>query len=791
MLVYPKDIEKKLEIEELRKGIAKHCATDASLKILESARPFRKFEVLEKHLLQTREMMGVLDHDQKPALNGIIDLLPFLNKIKTNGTFLTADHLALLKSGLEKLYSWSQFLKKRTSDFPNLSRMAVGFISDKELIDEIESKVDDKGEVRENATPELAALRKKRFAAESKVRKTIHSLLEKSKKDEFTDEDGAVTIRGGRLVIPVRAEYKRKLPGFVHDESATGQTVFMEPTAVLDLNNEVRELGYEERREEMRILTRLADEVRSRLTDLEKGGDFILKIDFIKSKALYAREIEAIIPNYTAAPKLTISSGKHPILWKKNQELGKPTIPLTIQIDGEQRLVVISGPNAGGKSVALKTVGLLQYAFQCGFPVPVDESSEFGFFRNFFVDIGDSQSLENDLSTYSSHLQAMKYFCEFADKSTLVLIDEFGTGTEPQFGGPIAQAILDKINATKCRGVVTTHYGNLKEFADKTQGLVNAAMRYDVNRLEPLFQLEVGKPGSSFALEIAQKIGIQKDVLEKAKSLVGFDQVDYNRLLAELDNKRNELEANNSKVTKERGELATLRNDYEGLKKLLDRERKKVLNQARQEASQILSDANKQVENTIREIKEAQADKDKTKDIRKKLEKYGDKVAREKTREKTQLKVEEVLTKGDKVLLDEDNTVGEVISLKGKQAEVLFGGLKSFVKLERLTKVSNRQAKKKASTYKGGIDLSQRKMSFKSEVDIRGKRAEEVLPLLDKVLDDALLLGIDRLRILHGKGHGVLKELVRSRLKEDANVSSFEDEHADQGGSGVTLVSLR
>ena len=380
MLVYPKDIERKLEVEELRDIIAKHCATDASIKIIRAAKPFRKFEVLQKHLSQTKEMISVLHHDQKPSINGIVDLLPLLNKIRTNGTFLTAENLAVLKSGLERLYSWSQFLKKRTNDFPHLSKLAIGFISDNELINEIDSKIDEKGEVRENATPELAALRKRRYAAESKVRKTIHSLLERSKKDEFTDEDGTVTIRGGRLVIPVRAEYKRKVAGFVHDESATGQTVFMEPTAVLDLNNEVRELEYEERREEIRILTHIGDEIRDRIGDLEKGGDFILKIDFLKAKALFAQEFEAIVPKHQGAPKLKIVEGRHPLLWKKNTDVGKETVPLSIEIDGDNRIVVISGPNAGGKSVALKTTGLLQYLFQCGFPVPVDESSEFGFF---------------------------------------------------------------------------------------------------------------------------------------------------------------------------------------------------------------------------------------------------------------------------------------------------------------------------------------------------------------------------------------------------------------------------
>ncbi len=798
MLLYPKEIEQRLEVDAIREAISKFCSTEHAAQRIRQLQPLDNYDQLSKYLVQTREMIRVISSDDKPAVNTLHDLSSFNKKVRTKGAFLGPEDLSLLKSGLVVLYEWSQFLKKRAKEYPQLSRLALGFVADKELVEEIDSKIDEKGEVRDNATPELSAVRKKLFAAERQVRKVMQSVLDRSKKDEFTEEDGAVTIRGGRLVIPVKAEFKRKLPGFVHDESSTGQTVFMEPTEVLDLNNQVREFQYEERREIIRILTVIADRIRERLDDLVKGNEFLLRLDVVLAKALYAKAYEAVVPQLTKKPQMNIVAGRHPILWRKNTDQGKSVVPLDITLGSDQRILVISGPNAGGKSVALKTVGILQYALQCGFPIPVDEASEFGIFRNLFVDIGDSQSLENDLSTYSSHLKAMKYFSEFADKWSLVLIDEFGTGTEPQFGGSIAQAILGRLNHSKCKGVVTTHYSNLKEFAEKADGLTNAAMRYDVERLEPLFQLEIGKPGSSFAMEIAEKIGLAKSVLKEAKSLVGYDQVNYNKLLGRLDAERNKLDKNNRQVVSERQELAGLRADYESLRKMVEAEKKKILKEAKQEALGIIEGANKQVERTIREIKEKSARKEETRKARQNLADSGRALEKDLKSLKKPVSKQDVsemdnskIKVGDKVRLDQEGAIGEVLAVKGRQAEVLFGALKSWVKLDRLVPVSNRQARKEVRSAVKGLDLNERRTGFSHELDVRGKRGEEVLPLLEKMLDDALILGTSELRILHGKGHGILKELIRNHLKDDPNVLSLQDEHADRGGSGITIVNLK
>ena len=455
MLFYPENVEERLEIDQVRTILKRYCKSQLAAERVDKARPVVKYNQLQIYLDQTREMYHVLTSGASLPGGQFEDIFPLLKRVKTGGTYLDGTDFSVLKQALNILYEWSQFLKKRPEDYPALSRLTHGFIADLELVKEIDACIDERGEVRDNASPELMEIRSRIGKAERSVRKTIQRILEKSKRDELTDDDGTVTVRSGRLVIPVKAEFKRKLPGFVHDESSTGQTVFMEPTEVLDLNNEVKELQYRERREIIRILTQLADQIRAVLPDLQKGAEFLIKMDFVHAKTRFALDYEAIVPEVNDLAEIRIQQGRHPLLWKKHREQGKAVVPLDVEFRREERLLVISGPNAGGKSVALKTVGMLQYMAQCGFPIPVHEESKMGFFRNYFVDIGDSQSLENDLSTYSSHLAAMKYFTEFADKRTLILIDEFGTGTEPQFGAAIAESILQSLAKTGSVVVIT------------------------------------------------------------------------------------------------------------------------------------------------------------------------------------------------------------------------------------------------------------------------------------------------------------------------------------------------
>ena len=794
MKVYPTEIEQKLEVDQIRDLIKGECQTEAATGYVDRAIPQIRFEKLSVILAQTAECIRIFSNPETKPSHQFEDIVPMLSHISSYGSYLSGEDFLILKTGLTTLNSWLLFLKKNKEVYSNLFQLTLGYSIDSELIKQIDYTIDEKGEVRSTASSELIHIRSSLVKAEQKVRKSIRSILEKSKKDKYSEEDGEVTIREGRLVIPVKAEYKRQIAGFVHDESSTGQTVFMEPSEVLSLNNEVRELYYQERREIQRILTQLSDSVRNQLDDLKNGAKFMVLLDFITAKAKFALKYHCVIPSLTKTPGIKLEQAYHPLLKKVNDEHRKLTVPLSIQLDHQhQRLIVISGPNAGGKSVAMKTIGILQYMVQCGFPVSVDESSEFGVFNQIFIDIGDAQSLENDLSTYSSRLKGMKFFAEMADKRTLVLMDEFGSGTEPQFGGALAEAILNRLATLKCYGVVTTHYANIKKFAEHTPGMVNAAMRYDTDQLEPLFQLDVGRPGSSFALEIAKKTGIQADLLDYAKKHIGSSHVDFEKLLTQVENDKVKIQHQLKKIDKEEAELKKLRADYESLKVMLESERKAMLRQAKDEAKRILAEANKTVEKTIREIKESQANKEKTKQAREVMDSLKSKLELEQhqvVHEKKSLPSHQ-LKEGDWVRLDGQEGLGQITHIQRKQAQVSFGSLKSFVSLSRLEKVSNSVARKEIRKKVSGININEKMSHFSHELDVRGKRAEETLPLVDEWIDQAVLLGVNELRIVHGKGHGVLRNLIRNEFKHHPNIKGFTDEHEDRGGAGITIVSLK
>lgn len=792
MLIYPKDIQEKLGIDQLMELIRQRCKSDFAVEFLEKARPSSRIEEITKWLDQTDEMLRVISSGDNLPSRDFQDLRVFLKKIKVKGTFLQAEDFAQLKSLLALLYDWTQYLKKHQEVYPELCSLTYGFIADQNLIKAIELIVDEKGVVRDNASPELASIRALLIQKERAVRTAINKVLRKAIQDKLTDEDSSVTIREGRLVIPVKAEHKRRIQGFIHDESATGQTVYMEPTEALQLNNEVRELQYQEKREIARILTRLTDLVRESVEDLDKGAFFIGLLDFIHAKAVFSKTIDAVKPGVTKNPMVKWYGARHPLLWLSHTASGKPTIPLSLELSRqENRILVISGPNAGGKSVALKTVGLLQYMFQCGFLVPASEASTFGVFRSIFLDIGDTQSLENDLSTYSSHLTAMRYFDEMADRNSLFLIDEFGTGTEPQFGGAIAESILGQLNARKAFGVVTTHYQNLKKFAENHPGVVNGAMKYDVGALEPLFELEVGKPGSSFAFEIAKKIGLPTQIIENAKGFVGTSQVDYELLLNSLESERNKFQKLTKKLEKEEKEVISIKTDYEALKEMLQDEQKRLIKEAKARAKQIVEEANQRIENTIRGIRESSADKEKTRRLRSDLEHYK-KTQEESIKKEEKRKKAEEIKVGQHVTIEGQDTSGEVMNVKGKQAQVRFGNIISFIELSRLRKASAQAARQESRARKiGGINMIEKMSQFNGEIDVRGVRADEALQKVDEYIDQALLLGTDQVRIIHGKGHGILRDVIRNYLKSHQSIEKAVDEHIEFGGSGITLVTFR
>ncbi|MBC8110107.1 MAG: Smr/MutS family protein, partial [Verrucomicrobia bacterium] len=675
-----------------------------------------------------------------------------------------------------------------------------GIDFEKNLLDQINRIIDERGKLRDNASSELQQIRKQLNTEQNNLRKKLDSILKAAKSQGLIADDASPTIRNGRMVIPVPSENKRKLKGFVQDESATGQTLFIEPVEVLESNNEIRELEYAERREIIRILTELTNQVRPLVPSLKRSYNFLGIIDFIRAKAKLAVSLNAINPAFVNQTIINWEGAFHPLLYLSHRQQQKSIVPLYIKLEPKHQILLISGPNAGGKSVTLKTVGLLQYMYQSGLLIPVAEGSQVGLFKNIFIDIGDEQSLENDLSTYSSHLTNMKFFLKFANKNTLFLIDEFGTGTEPSMGGAIAESILEKLNQAQALGVINTHYTNLKLFAEHTEGIENGAMRFDTANLEPLYQLEIGKPGSSFAFEIAHKIGLPEEVIAVSKQKLGTKQVDFDDLLRDLEVEKRNLSLKTQELKIREKDLQKVQADYQTLKTDLETNKKLLLNQAKQEAKTLLAEANRKIENTIREIKENQADKTLTKKLRQELEKFEfdntpevieNEVVVEKD-EEIEIIAGEIIV-GSLVRIKGQSALGEVLSLRGKDAEIAIGQLKTIIKINRLERISRKEFKKTERNIVSvkGIDLNEKMMNFKYELDLRGKRGEEALTFVDDMLDDALMLNQSEIRILHGKGDGILRNLVRNHLRKFKQVASVADEHADRGGDGITIVKLK
>ncbi|QRR01713.1 endonuclease MutS2 [Dyadobacter sandarakinus] len=802
-MLYPNTIEQKLGFDKLRDWLRGACISPLGQYYVEKIRFSDNFGMVEKLVSQTAEMQKILSTGENFPSQNYIDATPYLKRAQIEGMLLTQTEFFDLKVSLLTIRMCLRFFESQEPEaFPLLGEYAKTIRVEKAVTDSIDRMIDERGQIRDSASPELSRIRKKLISEQAGIRKKLDTILRSAKSSGWVGDDVSLTVRNGRMVIPVAAEHKRKLRGFIHDESATGQTVFIEPTDVFESNNEIRELEYEERREINRILMELTSYLRPFVPDLQKAYMFLGLMDFLRAKARLAAEMNAISPAFYNRQFIDWRQARHPLLHLSFQKQGKKVVPLNIALDEKQRILIVSGPNAGGKSVSLKTVGLIQYMFQCGLLVPVAEDTSMGFFQNIFIDIGDEQSLDNDLSTYSSHLTNMRHFLTLANKRTLFLIDEFGTGTEPGLGGAIAEAILENLTRSGAYGVINTHYTNLKVLADKTEGLVNGAMRFDGEHLEPLYQLEIGRPGSSFAFEIASKIGLPNAVIDRAKEKLGTQQVSFEKLLKELDIERRVFAEKNIEAGIKERKLAQQLASYTLLKEKLETNEKRIVNEAKLKAKNLISDANQLIENTIREIKENKAEKEKTRTARTGLENFG----------KQNLKLEEVaapvaeeevfepevgdITPGSYVRITGQTAVGEVLSIKGKDAEIRIGELKSNVKLNRLEKVSNKTyrvatGEKKVKTAARGIDLNERMLNFSFNLDMRGKRGEEALGLVDQFMDNAIMLGYDELRIVHGKGDGILRTLVRNHLRTYPQVAGMTDEHPDRGGAGVTIVKLK
>ena len=795
-MLYPSNLEQKINFVKIKEHLKEECTSSLGQEYVDKIAFSSDYTLIGKLLDQTSEFLDILISGEIFPSSNFTNLNPFLEKAKLEGAFLDQEEFYEVKLALQTLKSCVVFFQKNGEQYPALSNL-LGLLLDLDmgLLKVIDQIIDEKGKIRSNASKELQLIRSQLLYEETRLRKVMERIFKDARAKGLTPEDAAMTIRGGRMVIPVAAENKRKLRGFIHDESATGQTVFMEPEEALDINNEIRDLEYMEKREIIRILTRLTDQLRPSIPALRKATNYLGLMDFIRAKARYAQKTESIKPVLVREKVLDWTRARHPLLEKALKTQGRKIVPLDVKLAGNERLLVISGPNAGGKSVTLKTVALLQYMLQCGLLIPVHPDSKCSLFENFFIDIGDEQNLENDLSTYSSHLMSMKHFTQFAHKKTILFIDEFGTGTEPQFGGAIAESILLALNKLGAFGVITTHYGNLKQVANKNQGLVNGAMRYDVDRLEPLYQLEIGKPGSSFALEIASKIGLSKDILSYAKDHIGEERVRYDRLLTQLENEKNQYSSLLEDIKKKDKLLQTRLKEYNQLKETLELTKKRYIQEAKQEAKSLLDQTNKKIESVIREIKEGKAEKEVTKQVRKELEEFKKEVKPE----KLAVKDPEIIVLGGKieagdwVRLKDNGAVAEVVSIKNKDVEIAIGDLKSNVKLSRLEKISKGEVKKemKAVERRGNYNTNEKMMDFSPNLDLRGKRGEEILPLIQTFVDEGFMFGVKDLRIVHGKGDGILREITRNLLRTMPQVGRMEDEHADRGGAGVTLVTLK
>jgi DNA mismatch repair protein MutS2 len=778
---------------------------------------------IDRWLTLTDEMMRVLTESQTPMpTDCFFDMTDALRRLRLEGTFLEVEELFALRRSLATVADLVRFFNPKSEDgrrvYPLLQQRTLTVVTFPELISRIDRILSPTGEMRDTASPALADIRRQLQQTVSSISRLLNSILRSAQSEGFVEKDVTPTMRDGRLVIPVAPSNKRKIRGIVHDESATGKTLYIEPAEVVDANNRIRELEGEERQEIIRILSEVAAYIRPLLPDLAEAYDFLGEIDFIRAKAKFALKVEASVPKVDAEAHVTDwVQAYHPLLALRfrAEHKAEALVPLDIRLDdGEQRIILISGPNAGGKSVCLETLGLLQYMLQCGLPIPVRQNSVCTLYDHIFIDIGDEQSIENDLSTYSSHLTNMKYFVRNAGRRTLLLIDEFGSGTEPQIGGAIAQALLAKFNAAGAHGVITTHFPNLKQFAEETPGIVNGAMLYDRHEMRPLFKLETGRPGSSFAIEIAYKIGLPIEVIEEAKRIVGSDYVNMDKYLQDLMRDKRYWEQKRQKIHAQEKRLEEQSAALEKQLAEVKAKRQELMQQARDEAAQLLRDSNAKIENTIRKIKEAQAEKEATRAVRAELTDFRDKIETQQKAavahknnpkksaaakaDKAPTK-EEVFRPGDHVRLKGQLTPGEVMSTNGRECVVAFGMIKSTVTADRLERVSKSQLKREQqqSNLTSGTrspavsdEIRERRLHFKQEIDVRGMRGEEALMAVTYYMDDAILLGVGEVRILHGTGTGALRQLIRQYLSTLPGVRSYHDEHVQFGGAGITVVEL-
>ena len=827
-MIYPENFELKIGFDKIRNRLKNLCLSPLGTKRANKMSFSDDYHFILNQLHLTGEFKTICQTEDNFPADFFFDLTPVLIHLKIAGTFPEVEELFNLMRSLDTIKALYSFFKERSENkYPSLWQIAKNLQLYPFINTKINSIITNQGKIKDNASPQLSSIRHEIRSKESEVSKNMQRIMKQAQSEGWANESDSLAIREGRLVIPVNALHKRRIKGFIHDESATGKTSFIEPAEVVELNNDLKELEYAERREIVKILTLFADEIRPYINELLSAYDFLGEIDFLRAKALFAIEINAVRPPFNNSQNLEWYNAIHPLLYLHFKEEQKQVVPLTIRLSGHQRILVISGPNAGGKSVCLQTVGLIQYMLQCGMLVPLKETSETGIFKNIFLDFGDEQSIEDDLSTYSSHLLNMKFFIRNSNNQTLFLIDEFGTGTEPLLGGAIAESILEEMNKLESYGVITTHYTNLKHFASQTKGIINGAMLFDIQNLQPVFKLEIGEPGSSFAFEIARKIGLSEAILKNATQKVGLEHIDYDRSLREIIRDKHYWQQKRDQIKDSGKRLDEILEKYSSELEEIKQTRKEVLQKAKAEAQQMLEGVNKQIENTIREIKENQAEKEKTRLARKKINdlkekvEFSDNVEDERINRKIeQLKKREAqkqkrlpfktgiqvnnssefsekskIKVGDKVKLFGQSTVGEVLDITEKSILVAFGSMITALSEKKLEKISNNEYKKLHKQMpqilkKENVNISEKKLNFKQQIDVRGLRADEALQKVAGYIDEAIIAGVSEVKILHGKGNGILRELIRNYLKTIDYVISASDEHIDFGGAGITVVKF-
>ena len=834
-MIYPQNFEQKIGFDQIRQLVKGKCLSTLGMERVDEMAFSDDYREIDRRLEQVMEFISILQGEDDFPSQYFFDVRSSLKRIRVEGLYMDESELFDLRRSLETIRDVVRFLRQTDdeedeeahSPYPALYELAGEVMVFPMLIARINDILDKFGKVKDNASPELLRIRRELAATTGSISRSLNSILRTAQAEGYVEKDVTPTMRDGRLVIPVAPGMKRKIRGIVHDESATGKTVFIEPAEVVEANNRIRELEGEERREIIRILTDFSSVVRPHVPALLQSYEFLAEVDFIRAKALWGMETGSGKPSLEERQVVDWFDAVHPLLQISLAKHGKKVVPLDIELTREQRILLISGPNAGGKSVCLKTVGLLQYMLQCGMPVSMNERSHAGVFRHIFIDIGDEQSIEDDLSTYSSHLTNMKNMMKYCDGQSLILIDEFGGGTEPQIGGAIAEAVLKRFNQKGTFGVITTHYQNLKHFAEDHEGVVNGAMLYDRHEMRALFQLQIGNPGSSFAVEIARKIGLPEDVIADASEIVGSEYIQSDKYLQDIVRDKRYWETKRQKIRRREKQMEETIARYERELEELDRSRKEILKKAKEDAGRLLEESNARIENTIRTIKEAQAEKERTREVRqdladfrrqveeadkaameekiaRKMDRLREKQERRKERKERQgnepsvqpvVKVKPIGA-GDYVRIKGQTSVGQVMELNGKNAVVMFGLMKTNVKADRLEradapKQTNTMAKATFVSSETQDRMYEKKLNFKQDIDVRGMRGDEAVQAVTYFIDDAILVGVSRVRILHGTGSGILRTLIRQYLATVPGVADFKDEHVQFGGAGITVVDLK